>query len=85
MAHDGPTAIKMAEPFKPEIILLDIGMPVMDGYKVCATLRRTPALKGTLIVAQTGYGQQADRQRSLEAGFDAHLVKPVSTEALQKV
>ena len=85
MARNGPAALEIAESFLPETILLDISMPGMDGYQVCDALRRMPALKNTVIIAQTGYGQREDRQRSLNAGFDAHLVKPVSMETLHAV
>jgi CheY-like chemotaxis protein len=84
-ANDGQAALEAAQSFGPEVILLDIGLPGMDGYKVCEAMRRVPSLKNTTIIAQTGYGQHKDRQLSHEAGFDDHLVKPVSMEALQKV
>ncbi len=83
--HDGPAAIETAKSFLPEIVLLDIGMPGMDGYKVCEALRGISSLKDAVIVAQTAYGQSEDRQRSMEAGFNDHLVKPVSMEALEKM
>lgn len=84
-AYDGPTAIAMAEQFKPEIVLLDIGMPDMDGYEVARRLRALPHLPIRLVVALTGWGQEEDRQRSHEAGIDQHLVKPVRLEALTAV
>ena len=79
---DGPTAIKVAQKFRPEIILLDIGLPGMNGYKVAQQLRDTPATKSALLIALSGYGQAEDRRRSNEAGFDYHLVKPADIEHL---
>ena len=73
-----------AETFRPEIVFLDIGLPGMDGYDVARRLRQEPALAGLLLVALTGYGQDEDRRRSREAGFDHHLVKPVEPDALQE-
>jgi CheY-like chemotaxis protein/anti-sigma regulatory factor (Ser/Thr protein kinase) len=81
-AHDGLAALAIAAEFKPHVGLLDIGLPVMDGYEVARRFRDDPALRGTRLVAVTGYGQEHDRQRSLEAGFAAHLVKPVDFDAL---
>jgi CheY-like chemotaxis protein len=64
------------------VAILDIGLPVMDGYELAQRLRRQPALAGLHLIALTGYGQAQDRSRSQEAGFDAHLVKPVHLERL---
>jgi PAS domain S-box-containing protein len=75
VAHDGPTALALAARERPRVVLLDIGMPGMDGYEVCREMRRT-GLGDALIVALTGFGQEEDRQRSREAGFDGHQVKP---------
>jgi CheY-like chemotaxis protein len=84
-AHDAFAALELAPGFKPDICLLDIGLPVMDGYKLAARLR-SESLVGdqTRIVAVTGYGQDGDRRRAREAGFDAHVVKPVSLDALMR-
>jgi CheY-like chemotaxis protein/two-component sensor histidine kinase len=82
VAHDGPEALQAAEEFHPELVLLDIGMPGMDGYEVARQLRLRPGFEGTLLVALTGWGQESDRDRSREAGFDHHLVKPVDPDAL---
>lgn len=82
LAHDGLAALKAAEEFKPEVVLLDIGLPRMDGYQVAKRLRERPEMATTLLVALTGYGQDEDRQRSHSAGFNAHLVKPVDLDAL---
>ena len=79
---DGPTAIKAAQTFKPEIVLLDIGLPGMNGYEVAQHLREAPATKNALLIALSGYGQPEDRRRSQEAGFDHHLVKPADMNQL---
>ncbi|HWB14298.1 MAG TPA: PAS domain S-box protein [Pirellulales bacterium] len=81
-AYDGPSALAEANHFRPDVIFLDIGMPGMDGYEVARRLRADPELKGALLVALTGWGQEADRRRSFDAGFDHHLVKPVDTDVL---
>jgi PAS domain S-box-containing protein len=75
--YDGPAALQRAEAFRPDLILLDIGMPVMDGYEAARRIRQTPSLRNVLLVAQTGWGQSEDRRRTREAGFDHHLIKPV--------
>jgi PAS domain S-box-containing protein len=80
-AHDGPDAIKEGLAIRPEFILLDIGLPGMDGYQVARRLRRE-GLKDTVIIAITGYGQEEDRRRTTEAGFDFHLVKPIDFNTL---
>ena len=82
-APDGPTALRIADDFQPAIALVDIGLPVMDGYELAQHLRtRWPALR---LTAVTGYGQEADRRRAAAAGFDAHLVKPITLEQLEAV
>jgi signal transduction histidine kinase len=82
IAHDGPAALRAAAVFEPEIALLDIGLPVMDGYELARRLR---ALRRLHLVALSGYGQEADRQRSAEAGFEVHLTKPVDLRHLENV
>jgi CheY-like chemotaxis protein len=84
-AHDGPAALQTAQTHAPEVILLDIGMPRMDGLEVARRIRNDLGLKRTLLVAVTGYGQDRDRRRSEEAGFDVHLVKPIEFEHLHTV
>jgi len=76
--HDGVEALAAAETFEPHVLLLDLGMPNMDGYETARQARRRTWGKQAIIVALTGWGQQQDRQRTAEAGFDAHLVKPVT-------
>jgi len=84
-AHDGPSALIIAKNFHPNVCLLDIGLPVMDGYELAQHLRESGDLaSGARIIAITGYGQDADRQRATEAGFHAHLVKPVSLDSLAR-
>jgi PAS domain S-box-containing protein len=83
MAHDGHQALEVAEAFRPDTILLDIGMPGMNGYETCRRLRETPRGRDMVVVALTGWGQDEDRERSREAGFDHHLTKPVELATLQ--
>lgn len=85
VAHDGPEALVRAQTFKPELVLLDIGLPGMDGYAVARRIRELPDLGHVRVAAITGYGQESDRQLSLAAGFDAHLVKPVDIDALAEL
>lgn len=85
MAHDGPMALKTSDAFQPEVILLDIGLPRMDGYEVAKRVREQSWGSRVLVVALTGYGQDEDRQRSAAAGFNAHLIKPVDLETLCQV
>ena len=85
VAHDGSEALKDAEAFAPEVVLLDIGLPGMDGYEIVSRLRRLPKLARTLMVALTGFGQETDRTRALQAGFDEHLVKPVDLDTVHGV
>jgi CheY-like chemotaxis protein len=85
VAHDGPAAIAAAQATPPYAILLDIGLPGMDGYEVTQQLRQHPSLHKTLIVALTGFSADGDLARSREAGFDLHLVKPVEPDVLQSL
>ncbi|MDI1433982.1 ATP-binding protein [Polyangium sorediatum] len=82
VASDGPSALRLAENFRPDIALLDIGLPVMDGYELAHRLRERPELDRLRLIAVTGYGQASDRSLSQKAGFDAHLVKPVQFDRL---
>ena len=85
VAIDGPSALAVAPAFRPEVALLDIGLPVMDGYELARRLRRMDGFAATRLVAITGYGQPSDRRKSREAGFDDHLVKPVNVETLATI
>lgn len=82
VAHDGLSAIEMAQSFKPQVAILDIGLPRADGYEVAKALRAQPATERSILVALTGYGQQSDKQAASEAGFDRHLVKPARLDEL---
>ena len=84
-AHDGVEAVEAAAAFAPEIVVLDIGLPKLNGYDAARQIRALPSGKRIVLVALTGWGQAADRQRSAESGFDLHLVKPVNPEALSKL
>ncbi len=85
VAYDGPDALRCAAEFLPEVVLLDIGLPGMDGYQVASQLRARPELRSLRLVALTGYGQTEDRERARAAGFDDHLVKPMDVAALQRI
>jgi PAS domain S-box-containing protein len=82
VAHDGPSAVEVAVEFQPELVLLDIGLPGMSGYDVARTLRGRPEFEATRLVALTGWGQDEDRRKSTEAGFDHHMVKPIEPRVL---
>ena len=82
-ARNGLEAVEVAEKFRPEVILMDLGMPILNGYEAAKRLREKPWGKEIRIIALTGWGQEMDRQRTRDAGFDDHLVKPVEFEALQ--
>jgi len=84
-AYDGPSALQAAIDSPPNVVLLDIGLPGMDGYEVAAKMRQRPIFKNVILVAMTGYGQESDRQRSLEAKFDHHMVKPPDFHKLQQI
>jgi signal transduction histidine kinase/DNA-binding response OmpR family regulator len=81
-AYDGLDGLTAAEQFRPNVVLLDIGLPRMDGYEVARRMRGQMGLRDVLLIALSGYGQDEDRQRSREAGFDHHLLKPVSRDVL---
>ncbi|MBP7408636.1 MAG: response regulator [Flavobacteriales bacterium] len=85
VAHSGLDALEVAEQFRPHLILLDIGLPKLNGYEVCRRIRQQPWGKDMVVIALTGWGQEEDRKRSKEAGFNAHFVKPLEREALMLV
>ena len=85
MAYDGLTAIETGARFRPDVILLDIGLPGLNGYEAARRIREEPWGRAVMLVAVTGWGQAEDRERSKAAGFDAHLVKPVDHAALVKL
>jgi CheY-like chemotaxis protein len=81
-AYDGEHAIEAAERMRPDVILLDIGMPKLDGYETCRRIRERPWAKAVFVVALTGWGQEEDRRRTEAVGFDRHMIKPVDPAAL---
>ncbi len=85
VAHDGPSTLKIAAAFRPDVIFLDVGMPGMDGFETARQLRQNVGLDSALLVALTGYGREEDRQRAEEAGFDHFLVKPTPPKLLTDI
>ena len=85
VCHDPVTALEMVERLRPEVALLDIGLPVLDGYQLAPRIRALPEDQPCRLVALTGYGQDADRARSEAAGFERHLVKPISPDEAARV
>jgi PAS domain S-box-containing protein len=85
VAFDGPDALRVATTFRPAVVFLDIGLPVMDGYELAARLRELPELNGVRLFALTGYGQVSDRQKARDAGFDHHFTKPIDLDAIDLV
>jgi PAS domain S-box-containing protein len=85
VAYDGPSGLEAALAMRPDLVLLDIGLPGLDGYEVAQRMRQQATLKNIVLVALTGYGQDTDRQRSQEAGFDHHLVKPAKFAEIEKI
>ncbi len=84
-AHDGVEAFAMAQELRPEIVLLDIGLPKMNGYDVARAIRNEPWGEKVALVAMTGWGMEEDKQRATHAGFDRHMVKPVDAQLLIKL
>ena len=83
VAYDGEEALRVAERFRPDVVLLDLGMPKLDGFEVCRGIRTAPWGASVRLVAQSGWGQDEDRRRTAEAGFDHHIVKPIDPAALE--
>ena len=83
--HDGPSALKAAREYRPNLILLDIGLPGMDGFEVAKKVREELEIGKVVLVAMTGYGQDSDKQHSQQAGFDHHLVKPANFSEVQQI
>ncbi|MBY0228525.1 MAG: response regulator, partial [Gemmataceae bacterium] len=83
VAHTGPDGVRAAQEHRPEVVVCDIGLPGMDGYRVAQTLRGNPATAAARLIALTGYGQEEDRRRAREAGFDVHLTKPADFDDLE--
>jgi CheY-like chemotaxis protein len=84
-AYSGPEALELAKTFEPEVALLDIGMPGMDGYELAGRLRDLPFRRRPLLVAVTGWGQMTDQERTLAAGFDRHLTKPIDPDEFARI
>ena len=84
-AHDGESAVETAESFLPEVVLLDIGLPKLNGYEVAQRIREQAWGKSMFLIAVTGWGQEEDRQRSSEVGLNVHMVKPVEPAALERL
>ncbi|RYD39134.1 MAG: response regulator [Verrucomicrobiaceae bacterium] len=84
VAHSGPDGLEAAKDFQPDVVLLDIGLPGMDGYEVARHLRTMSETSNVRIIAMSGYGSDEDIARGKEAGFDEHLVKPVETAVLNQ-
>jgi CheY-like chemotaxis protein len=85
VAFDGPQALAVVDEFRPDIVLLDIGMPGMDGYELAQRMRATPRGTELVLVALTGWGQADDKKRAMDAGFNEHLTKPVDPDLLARV
>ena len=84
-ANDGFEAIEVADRFQPDVALLDLGMPRLNGYETARRMRQKPWGQGMLLVALTGWGQEADRRRSNDAGFNSHLIKPVDVAEIERL
>jgi PAS domain S-box-containing protein len=84
-AYTGQRALELADSFRPHVLLLDIGLPDFDGYQLARKIRATPWGRGTVLIAVTGWGQEADRRRAFEAGFDQHLTKPIAAETVESL
>lgn len=84
-AFDGPNAVAIAREFRPQAALLDLGLPVMDGFELAARLRELPGLGDIKLVAVTGYGRPRDLERTKQAGFDDHVVKPIAVMRIEAV
>ena len=84
-AHDGEEGVALADQFRPDVVLLDIGLPKLNGYEVCRKIREQPWGKSMAVVALTGWGQDDDRRKSKEAGFNGHMVKPVDLTELMRL
>jgi CheY-like chemotaxis protein len=82
-AGDGLEGLRVAEQFRPEVVFCDLGLPGMSGYEVARNLRALPFGRGMILAALTGYGQPGDREKTAQAGFDAHLVKPVDPTVIE--
>jgi CheY-like chemotaxis protein len=85
LAHDGPSALQISTEFRPDVALIDVGLPGMSGFEVARRIREQPELRHMMLIAQTGWGREEDREESHEAGFDHHLAKPIDHQLLEKI
>ncbi len=85
LCNDGSSGLRAADEFRPDVVLLDIGLPDVDGYAVARALRENRLHRAAVVIAVTGFGRDDDRRRSESAGFDAHLVKPLDLDALERL
>ena len=85
VAYDGLAGVGQAFTFRPAVVVMDIGLPLLDGYQAARLIRDQPALAGIRLIALTGYGREEDRQRAYDAGFDHHLTKPADLERLREM
>jgi CheY-like chemotaxis protein len=85
VAYDGPRSLEILDVFEPTVVLLDLGMPGMDGFEVARQIRQQRRFQSLTLIALTGWGQEEDRRRCSAAGFDHHLVKPVDLAVLQRL
>jgi len=85
VVHEGPAALEIIPSYAPTVVLLDIGMPGMDGYEVARRIRQQSTGRDLMLIALTGWGQEADRRRASQAGFDYHLLKPADITALKSL
>jgi CheY-like chemotaxis protein len=85
MAHDGENAVEMAGRYRPDVVLLDIGLPKLNGYDTARAIRQEPWGQNMVLIAVTGWGNDEDRRKSEDAGFDRHLVKPVDPQSLMRL
>jgi CheY-like chemotaxis protein len=84
-SHDGPSALEAAINYLPDAVLLDLGLPGMSGFDVAKRMRQEPSLANVVLIALTGYGRPEDRQQSLDAGVDHHLIKPAEFEQVRQI
>jgi CheY-like chemotaxis protein len=84
-AYDGEQGVELVDVFRPDVVLLDIGLPKLNGYEACQRIRRKPGGESLVLIAVTGWGQEEDRRRAFDAGFDHHLTKPVVPQELMKL
>jgi CheY-like chemotaxis protein len=85
VAYNGLAALEISAEFVPDVALIDVGLPGMDGYELARRIRAQPQLQHTVLIAQTGWGREEDRENSREAGFDHHLSKPIDHQLLEKI